>query len=60
MDEMMLVAEWSDKFFNYVPALQSYDGEDSEFEAAAAQFLETNPECPFDVKWLIKDFGRRL
>jgi hypothetical protein len=64
-------AHWSDMFFNYVPAEQAYsewvsnpDIEEDEKEALlleqAKQFLQTNPDCPYDANWLVKDFIKRL
>lgn len=58
--------EWSDAFFNYVPASEAYfkvfNGDEDGpalFHEAAEQFLEIHPTCPYDINWLLNDFSRR-
>ena len=60
-------ADWSDRFFRFVPACQAasefYRSEegDDDLEAmllpTAHQFLEGYPECPYSATWLARDFG---
>ena len=70
MAGLIRAAKWSDAFFNYVPAEQA----NSEFWAGekpreewpdlirpmADQFLEANPDCPYDAAWLVREFINRV
>lgn len=67
-EKMLNEAEWSDKFFNYVPAEQAYsinlieheELQRQALEDVAVMFLEVNPDCPYDKLYLAKDFLRRI
>lgn len=51
--------QWSDAFFNYVPAMQAYDA-GTPLITEALTFVDVNPECPFTPSELITEFLARL
>lgn len=65
-DIEMNQAQWSDKFFNYVPAEQAYDVKktsrriNADLKEAADMFRDANPDCPHSSEWLAREFRRRI
>ena len=53
-------AEWSDAFFNYIPAEFAYDDGNDALLVEAGHFVEAFPQCPMSPNELVQDFLKRV
>ncbi len=62
---MVRQAQWSDMFFNYVPAEQSCanagdEDDERELLECAKMFIEAHADCPYTAESLVKEFISRI